>query len=79
MKIEILEPTIAQRRQVMPGDVLDVPKDEALVIVSTGRARLLPEAAETATLPTQTVETADAMPPSPPAAKTKTKKNGDEA
>ena len=73
MKVKIIRATIAQKRQVMPGDFLDVSQQEAVLLIGAGKAQAVKEAAETTSLPTGDVEQAvkaaaanSAPPPAPP-------------
>lgn len=68
MKVKIIRPTIAQKRQVFPGDVLDVSKDEAVQLIGANKAVPVKEtAAETTDAPAANVETTEL-----PAANTET-------
>lgn len=52
MKVRIIRPTIAQKRQVYAGDVLEVSKDEAVQLIGANKAVAVKESpVETATLP----------------------------
>ena len=68
MKVQIIRATIAQKRQAMPGDVLEVPQAEGVILIGAGKAVAIKEAAETTSLPTGDVEKAvkPAPPPAPP-------------
>lgn len=58
MKVRITRPTIAQKRQVLPGEELDVPQTEGIQLISAGKAIAVPEAeVETMDLPTDEIET----------------------
>ena len=41
MKIKILRPTIAQHRQVLPGEELEVSREEATQLIGEGKAQLI--------------------------------------
>lgn len=52
MKVKIIRPTIAQKRQVYAGDVLEVSKEEAVQLIGAGKAIAVKESAvETAEAP----------------------------
>lgn len=65
MKVRIIRPTIAQKRQVMPGEELDVSKQEGVQLVSAGKAIPVAEIEmESTSLATEPIETrAEAEPP----------------
>ena len=57
MKVQITRPTISQKKQVLPGDVLDVSKDEAVQLIGAGKAVAFKESAvETTLIPQAVVE-----------------------
>jgi len=57
MKVQIIRPTISQKKQVLPGDVLDVSKDEAVQLIGAGKAVAFKEIAiETTIIPQDVVE-----------------------
>ncbi len=57
MKVKIVRPTIAQKRQVMPGEVLDVSKEEAVQLIGANKAVIAKEiAVETTSISTAAVE-----------------------
>ena len=59
MKVQIIRPTISQKKQVLPGDVLDVSKDEAVQLIGAGKAVAFKESAvETTLIPQDVVEQA---------------------
>jgi hypothetical protein len=61
MKVKIIRPTIAQKRNVTPGEILDVPQHEAVQLIGAGKAVAVKESAvETAERPMDVVETSDA-------------------
>jgi hypothetical protein len=63
MKVRIIRPTIAQKRQVLAGEVLDVSNAEGVILIGAGKAAAVKDAApETATLPRVGVETAAVEP-----------------
>lgn len=78
MKVRIIRPTIAQKRQVYPGDELEVSKDEAVQLIGAGKAVGVKDASavvETTDQPleaveTEVVETAE-VPAAPKRGKTK--------
>jgi hypothetical protein len=81
MKVKIIRPTIAQKRQVYVGDVLDVSKEEAVQLIGSNKAIAVKESAvETAQAPAVAQEQAAAPEPepalavAPEAPKRKTKK-----
>ena len=45
MKVKITRPTIAQKRQVYPGDLLEVSKEEAVQLIGAGKAIAVKESA----------------------------------
>lgn len=52
MIVKIIRPTIAQKRQVFAGDVLEVSKDEAVQLIGANKAVAVKDnPVETATLP----------------------------
>lgn len=51
MRVRVIEPTIAQKRQVMPGEELDLQRAEAFSLISAGRAIALPDLVETTDMP----------------------------
>lgn len=70
MKVKIIRATVAQKRTVLAGEELDVSKDEAMQLVSAGKALVLKDAAvetadkpmaeaETTSVPMDEVETTD--------------------
>lgn len=61
MQVKITRATISEKQQVMPGQVLDVSKDEAVALIAAGKAVALPDAVQVATAPAG--ETADAPAP----------------
>ena len=59
MKVQITRPTISNKKQVLPGDVLDVSKDEAVQLIGAGKAVAFKESAvETTIIPQDVVEQA---------------------
>lgn len=57
MKVQIIRPTISNKKQVLPGDVLDVSKDEAVQLIGAGKAVAFKESAvETTLIPQDVVE-----------------------
>lgn len=65
MKVKITRPTIAQKRQVYPGDLLEVSKEEAVQLIGAGKAIAVKESAvETAQAPAVAQEQA-AVPEEP--------------
>ena len=57
MKVQIIRPTISGKKQVLPGDVLDVSKDEAVQLIGAGKAVAFKESAvETTLIPQDVVE-----------------------
>lgn len=52
MKVQIIRSTVAQKRSVMPGDVLEVSKDEAVQLIAANKAIALKDSpVETASIP----------------------------
>jgi hypothetical protein len=51
MKVKITRATIAQKRQVYPGETLDVRQDEAIQLIGAGKAEAVKAEAETAQAP----------------------------
>jgi hypothetical protein len=78
MKVRIIRPTIAQKRQVYPGDELEVSKEEAVQLIGANKAVAVKTTAvvETADQPLEAVETSVVETPEIPAApkRGKTKK-----
>ena len=57
MKVQIIRPTISGKKQVLPGDVLEVSKDEAVQLIGAGKAVAFKESAvETTLIPQDVVE-----------------------
>ena len=57
MKVQITRSTISQKKQVLPGEVLDVSKEEAVQLIGAGKAVALKESAvETTLIPQDVVE-----------------------
>lgn len=57
MRVKIIRPTIAQKRQVMPGDELEVSKEEAQQLILANKAVPVREIPiETAMLPIEVGE-----------------------
>ena len=68
MKVKIIRNTIAQKRQVAPGEILEVSKGEAVQLIGANKAIALKESAvETTDAPVAEVETTEL-----PAANTET-------
>lgn len=60
MKVKIIRNTIAQKRQVAPGEILEVSKEEAVQLIGANKAIAMKESvAETTDLPMENVETAE--------------------
>lgn len=63
MKVKITRPTIAKKRGAMPGDILDVSKEEAMQLIGANKAVALKESAvetaEAPAAPESPVETAE--------------------
>lgn len=59
MKVRIVRLTIAQKRQVYPGEELEVSKEEAIQLIGANKAVVVKESAvvETADQPLKAVET----------------------
>lgn len=59
MKVRIIRPTIAQKRQVYAGEELEVSKEEAVQLIGANKAVALKTSAvvETADQPLEAVET----------------------
>ena len=76
MKVKIIRPTIAQKRQVLAGDMLEVSKEEAVQLIGAGKAVAVKDSAvETAEAPVAMQEQAAAPQPEPaPAVATETPK-----
>lgn len=82
MKVKIIRPTIALKRQVYSGDVLEVSKEEAIQLIGANKAVAVKDVAvETTSQPlkevessAQTEEPADDM---PAPKRTKSKKASD--
>ena len=57
MKVTIIRPTIALKRQVMPGDQLEVSKEEAVQLIGANKAVAVKErVVETTELPRKAAE-----------------------
>ena len=70
MKVKIIRPTIAQKRQVFAGDMLEVSKEEAVQLIGAGKAVGVvdaPAVVETADRPVEAVESAVVETPEIPA------------
>ncbi|MBI5933262.1 MAG: hypothetical protein HY867_06105 [Chloroflexi bacterium] len=80
MKVKIIRPTIAQKRQVYPGELLEVSKEEAVQLIGANKAIAVKDSAvETAQTPIVAQEQAavvetEPAPAAPEAPKRKTKK-----
>ncbi len=76
MKVKIIRSTIAQKRQVFAGDMLEVSKEEAVQLIGAGKAVAVKDSAvETAEAPVVMQEQAAAPQPEPaPAVATETPK-----
>lgn len=64
MIVKIIRPTVAQKRSVMPGDVLEVSKDEGALLISANKAIAVKDSpVETATVIPQVEVKAPALEP----------------
>lgn len=60
MKVKITRLTVAQKRQVYPGDEIEVTKEEAIQLIGAGKAVAVKEAAvETAEMPAVNAESSE--------------------
>jgi hypothetical protein len=55
MKVQIIRPTISRKKLVLPGEVLEVSKDEAVQLIGAGKAVAFKESAVETTLISQDV------------------------